>query len=118
MVAGHKGGAFMKTELLSQIEFIKSDKTKIGYEYQLLDALFNHKVQMALDYDPTMHEDRDRYSDILTYRKSAVKLHRGISDASEKFDSYINACYVNSPMCDGADGAGDGKIIASQGPLP
>ena len=64
-----------------------------------------------------MHGDRDRYSDIATYFKSAVKLKNGVAKSSDKNASYINACYVNSPMCAGAS-KGDGKIIASQGPLP
>lgn len=70
---------------------------------------------MKLDVDSNMHNDRDRYSDIATYFKSAVKLRTG--DKSDKWGNYINACYINSPMSSGS-GTGDGKIIASQGPLP
>lgn len=70
-------------------------------------------MKSTLDKDDSMHGDRDRYSDILTYKKSAVQLQRGVTRSSLKFDSYINACFVNSPMCDGGDQSGDGKIIAS-----
>lgn len=102
MIRGHKEGAMAGAELLSSLEAIKQDQRKLQYEYQILDALFD-RVQFALDYDPTMHGERDRYSDILTYKKSAVQLQRGVTPDSHKFDSYINACYVNSPMCDGGD---------------
>lgn len=60
-------------ELLSQLEVIRQDQKKLRYEYQILDALFE-RVQESLDYDQTMHGDKDRYSDILTYKKSAVHL--------------------------------------------
>lgn len=63
--------------------------------------------------------DRNRYSDILTYHKSRVKLQRGQDVNQIPESDYINACYVNSPF-ENADGSafGDRKIIASQGPLP
>ena len=64
------------------------------------------------------YQQRNRYSDILTYHKSRVKLVRGLYH-NDKASDYINACYVNSPF-ENADGSdfGDKKIIASQGPLP
>ena len=73
LISGHHLGDVKKPELLSQLDMIKNDEVKIGQEYQLLENLFE-KVRDSLDHDKTMHDDRDRYSDILTYSKSAVKL--------------------------------------------
>lgn len=38
----------------------------------------------------------NRYSDILTYAKTRVKLINGANE--EDGTDYINACYVNSPL--------------------
>ena len=85
-----------------------------------MDQLFNQDdVEKQLLQDTKGdYQQRNRYSDILTYNKSRVKLLRGQHQGQVDSD-YINACYVNSPF-ENADGSnyGDKKIIASQGPLP
>ena len=62
-----------------------------------MDQLFDQKeVQEGFEFDSGMHEGRDRYSDIVTYKKSRVKLVEGAGKAA--CDDYINACYLNSPF--------------------
>ena len=64
---------------------------------------------------------RNRYTDIVTYNKTRVKLQAGVGKpASSPIAEYINACYVNSPFDKVGAGQynGDAKIIATQGPLP
>ena len=94
---------------LSQFEASLQDAC-IEQEYKVLEHMFYEHASSKLDVDGMMHNDRDRYSDIATYHKSAVKLRTG--DKSDKWGNYINACYINSPMSSGS-GTGDGKIIAS-----
>jgi len=66
-----------------------------------------------------IYGERNRYSDILTYKKSRVHLQRGVVLDQVPESDYINACYVNSPFANDQDkNMGDKKIIASQGPLP
>ena len=58
-----------------------------------------------------MRSGRNRYTDIITYLKSRVKLVTGADVDKNQASDYINACYINSPF------GSDKKIIASQGPL-
>jgi protein tyrosine phosphatase len=89
-------------------------KKDIDMEYSVLEQLFETKdvLENLLLDDKGIYSERNRYSDILTYNKSRVKLIRGqvLSEVPES--DYINACYVNSPF-PGNDGLGDKKIIAS-----
>jgi protein tyrosine phosphatase len=76
-------------------------------------------IQSLLTDDKRIYQERNRYSDILTYNKCRVKLERGVNLNEAPDSDYINACYVNSPFENVNDSAkGDRKIIASQGPLP
>ena len=83
-------------------------------EYSVLEQLFDLQpvVDNLLTDDYRIYSDRNRYSDILTYKKSRVKLIRGVNLSDMPESDYINACYVNSPF-EGPDGFGDKKIIAS-----
>ena len=84
-------------------------------EYDFLDKLFYMKhVRESLIYD-RVYRLRNRYTDILPYAKSRVKLTTGVNLEMSQESDYINACYVNSPF---SGERGDKKIIASQGPLP
>jgi|TARA_B110000285_G_C14991997_1_gene546830 protein tyrosine phosphatase len=106
-------------------DFLKKDKcplskNDIAKEYDVLDQLFEQDevIKHLLQDTKGDYQQRNRYSDILTYYKSRVKLARGQTSSYVDSD-YINACYVNSPI-ENPDGTiyGDKKIIASQGPLP
>ena len=90
-------------------------------EYQLLDMLYDdggQAVANQIDFDKYMHDGRDRYSDIITYFKSQVKLLNGADEV--KHGHYINCCYVNNIFSFNEQDKkyGNKKIIASQGPLP
>jgi protein tyrosine phosphatase len=81
-------------------------------EYSVLGLLYDTnevKQQMVVN---DVYGKRNRYSDIITYDKTRVKLVNGVTKVPEE---YINACYINSPF---SGAVGDRKIIASQGPLP
>jgi protein tyrosine phosphatase len=96
-------------------------KKDIDTEYDVLEQLYDQDVviQNLLTDEKRIYSDRNRYSDILTYRKSRVKLQRGVYLQDYPDSDYINACYVNSPFENAENKSlGDKKIIASQGPLP
>ena len=79
----------------------------------------NEKIDEEKDLDKKMHGNRDRYCDIPTYFKSQIKLKEGADKKFDEYSGYINACYLNSPFSmEKSSQFGDGKIIASQGPLP
>lgn len=59
----------------------------------------------------TDNQAQNRYTDILAYDHTRVKLTTGRKD-DELTDGYINANLIDSPLKQG-----DGRIIASQGPL-
>lgn len=90
----------------------------IVHEYNQLDALFNQNtVHENLRFDQ-IYVDRNRYSDILTYGKTRVKLLAGANKNTKMDSDYINACYVNSPFLKpdaekDSQVKGDRKIIAS-----
>ena len=61
-----------------------------------------------------IYGERNRYSDILTYKKNRVQLQRGVVLDQVPESDYINACYVNSPFENIKEKKmGDKKIIAS-----
>lgn len=71
-------------------------------------------IKSLLTDDLRIYGERNRYSDILTYNKSRVKLNKGVVLDQVPESDYINACYVNSPFENVEDKAkGDRKIIAS-----
>ena len=101
-------------------DFLKNEKcpvstNTIAKEYDVLEQIFNRDdiVKQLLMDKYGDYQQRNRYSDILTYKKSRVKLVRGLYH-NDKASDYINACYVNSPF-ENEDGSdfGDKKIIAS-----
>ena len=53
-----------------------------------------------------MYQDRNRYTDILTFENTRVKLQKGVDLKSRPESDYINACYIDSPF-------GKKKLIAS-----
>ena len=53
-----------------------------------------------------MYYEKNRYSDILTYKDTSVKLQKSVDIKSMPESDYINACYIDSPF-------GAKKIIAS-----
>ena len=65
-------------------DFLENDKcpvskSDIAKEYDVLDQLFDQNVVLKQLLQDTKGDDqqRNRYSDILTYYKSRVKLARG-----------------------------------------
>lgn len=58
-----------------------------------------------------IYYERNRYSDIITYSKTRVKLVNGVDLNDKPEGDYINACFVNSPFS--SSEKGDSKIIAS-----
>jgi len=65
--------------------------------------------QRNVPYNDNQYQNR--YSDILAYDHTRVKLTTG-RKGDEIADGYINANHIDSPLKQG-----DGRIIASQGPL-
>ena len=84
---------------------------EIQMEYQLLGDLFNTQIVEQNLYIDNALNDRNRYSDIITYHQTRVKLSNGVSKHEPQSD-YINACFVNSPFPTG-NGLGDSKVIAT-----
>ena len=85
-------------------------------EYDMLDRVFYMKeVRNQLIHNKIYYQ-RNRYTDILPYKHSRVKLVNGVDLDDVPESDYINACYVNSPFS--TSKLGDKKIIASQGALP
>lgn len=88
----------------------------------MLDSIFDeNEVENELLFSKRLR-DRNRYTNILAYKKSRVVLRKGVDLARDPASDYINACYVNSPFVkadpESKHVLGDRKIIASQGPLP
>jgi len=97
-----------KVSDLSNLSAINYNQDQITRDYQILHDLFStQEVQSQMVYDKIYH-DRNRYSDIITYQKTRVKLTPGPLPASE----YINACYVNSPMP--LDNPSDPKVLGNK----
>lgn len=89
-------------------------------EYQFLERLYYIKEVEQQKVYAKEYAGRNRYVDIITYRKTRVKLENGVNLKKKPDGDYINACYINSPFIVENQGeiTGDTKIIASQGPLP
>lgn len=80
---------------------------KIDMEYGALHEITFKKPHRDLWYQNPKVDHLNRYTDILTFQNTRVKLSEGHDT------DYINACYVDGPMA-----PGDQKIIATQGPKP
>ena len=78
-------------------------------EYDILKQLTDTDVTREMLAPHSKFKKKNRYKDILPLEHSRVKLH---SESDSEFDAYINANFVDSPLQNG-----DGKVIASQGPL-
>ena len=100
----------------------EQDEAKLKFEYNAIIELFKtDEVKNALMTDE-IYDERNRYSDVLPYRQTRVKLRKGVgkeknaqaktmqslmaslskdtnivNDIPDVHD-YINACYVNSPF--------------------
>ena len=84
---------FQKETMSSRV-----NKTYIEQEYSLLERLLDHaKVTSQLLTDK-IYLDRNRYSDILTYKKNRVLLQKGVKESEFPEADYINACFINSPF--------------------
>jgi protein tyrosine phosphatase len=79
----------------------------IATDYDILDQLFETEGADQQKVYDKIYFHRNRYSDIITYRKSRVVLKTGVNLEVDPSSDYINACYINSPF------GGDRKIIAS-----
>ena len=90
----------------------KLNMKQIATDYDILDQLFETDGAEQQKIFDKQYEHRNRYVDIITYRKSRVILKEGVNLDEDPSSDYINACYINSPF------GADRKIIASQGPLP
>jgi len=83
-------------------------KKDITSEFLILEEVCWTKEHQKRVVNDAEYALLNRYSDILTYEDTRVKLPT--RPGRPKTDSYINASYVNSPL------GADRKFIACQGP--
>ena len=92
--------AFFNHAYYAPVKFqtLQNPQCDIENEYKLLQTLFR-RDQVQKQLFQSHLSNRNRYTDILPYKHSRVKLRYEVNN-------YINACYIDSPM-------GKQKLIAS-----
>ena len=118
LIANIDNGRLMEPMTVSDFAKQQFSNEEISNDYNILDNIYYEskavKDQELYKKEYSMNGvNRNRYSDIITYIKTRVKLKKGVDLAKAVESDYINACFVNSPFPAEGEFKGDAKIIAS-----